>query len=192
MSPTKVDSLPETGTWAIDSHHSTVNFSVRHHAVATFRSTYVNISGAFDGDEQKLAGEVDASSITLTGLDQLKGHILTPDFFNAEEFPTFSFESTRIARDGEALTVEGDLTLRGVTKRIVASGTSYGPRTVQSARGPVNERFGIDIETIIDRRDFGISFNNEISEGVVNLGWDVRIEAALEFVLQEDRDEDSR
>ncbi len=178
-----VDSLPETGVWSIDSLHSTVNFKVRHHAVASFRSSFTNISGAYDGAQGQLTGEVQVADITLTGLDRLKGHILTPDFFNAEEFPTFSFRTTAIEQEGDQLTVQGELTLRGVTKPITAIGSVNGPQTTRHGDGHLSERLGVDLATTIDRREWGINFNTEIAEGVTNLGWDVEIEAALELYL---------
>jgi polyisoprenoid-binding protein YceI len=178
-----VDSLPNTGVWSIDSAHSSVSFSVRHHAVATFRNSFTNISGAYDGAEQQLTGEVQVSEIILTGLDRLKSHILTPDFFNAEEFPTFSFRTTAIEQVGTKLTVEGELTLRGITKPITATGTVHGPQTTRHGDGHVSDRLGIDLATTIDRREWGINFNTEIAEGVANLGWDVEIVAALELYV---------
>jgi polyisoprenoid-binding protein YceI len=178
-----VATLPQTGVWSIDSAHSTVNFSVTHHAVAKFRSSFTNISGTYDAETHKLSGQVQASDITLTGLDRLKGHILTPDFFNAEEFPTFSFESTSISQDGEKLVFEGNLSLRGVTKPITATGSVHGPQAVHHADGHVSDRLGIDLKTTIDRREWGINFNNEIAEGVTNLGWDVKVTAALELYI---------
>jgi polyisoprenoid-binding protein YceI len=183
MSVITSEALPTTGVWSIDSAHSSVGFSVRHHAVATFRSTFTNISGSYEGDANRLSGQVRVADITLTGLDRLKGHILTKDFFDAEEFPVFSFESTNVSYDSEGLTVEGEITLRGVTKPITARGSFTGPQTVHKRDGGSAERLGIDLTTTIDRRDFGINFNNEVAEGVVNLGWDVKIEAALELVL---------
>jgi polyisoprenoid-binding protein YceI len=176
-----VDSLPRTGLWNIDSHHSTVNFSVRHHAVATFRSSFTNIGGTYDAAEQQLTGEVAVADITLTGLDRLKGHILTPDFFNADEFPTFSFRSTSVEQDGDRLILHGDLTLRGITRPITAEGSVRGPQTTRHGDGHVSQRLGIDLATVIDRRDWEINFNGQIAEGVTNLGWDVKIEAALEL-----------
>src|SRR5579875_1030330 len=137
-----VEGLPETGVWNIDSLHSTVNFSVRHHAVATFRSSFKNVSGSYDAELGELAGEVAAADITLTGLDRLKNHILTPDFFNAEEFPTFSFRSTDISESGGAAVVSGKLTLRGVTRPITASASVRGPQTIRHGDGRVTERLG--------------------------------------------------
>jgi polyisoprenoid-binding protein YceI len=180
-----VESLPETGVWKIDSLHSTVNFSVRHHAVATFRSGFTNISGSFDAGEGEIAGEVAVADVTLTGLDRLKGHILTPDFFNAAEFPTFSFRSDDISENGDKVLVKGELTLRGVTRPIAATGTIRGPQTTRHGDGHVSERLGIDLVTTIDRRNWGINFNTEVAEGITNLGWDVTVEAALELFLEE-------
>jgi len=183
---TAVESLPQTGVWKIDSLHSTVNFSVRHHAVATFRSGFTNVTGSYDAESGEIAGEVAVADMTLTGLDRLKRHILTPDFFNADEFPTLSFRSNEIGeRDGE-LFVNGELTLRGVTRPISASAYVRGPQTTRHGDGHVSERLGIDLTTTIDRRNWGVDFNNEVAEGVANLGWHVTVEAALELFLEQD------
>lgn len=178
-----VETLPKTGLWRIDSAHSTIHFSVTHHAVASFRNSFTNVSGTYDAEQQRLSGEVAVSNIALTGLDRLKAHILTPDFFNAEEFPTISFTSVGIRDDGDKLVFEGDLTLRGITKPITATGSVRGPQTVHHGNGRVSERLGIDLKTTIDRREWGVSFNNEVAEGVANLGWDVEITAALELYI---------
>ena len=162
-----------------------MNFSVRDHAAATFRSGSTNVSGSYDAEEGEIAGEVAVADITLTGLDRLKGHILTPDFFNAEEFPTFSFRADDISENGDKVLVKGELTLRGVTRPITATGTIRGPQTTRHGDGHVSERLGIDLVTTIDRRNWGINFNNEVAEGITNLGWDVTVEAALELFLEE-------
>lgn len=180
---TAVDTLPDTGVWNIDSLHSSVSFSVRHHAVATFRSSFANVGGTYDGSEGRLSGAVQVSDVVLTGLDRLKGHILTPDFFNAAEFPTFSFESTALEQSGDQVRLEGALTLRGVTKPITATGSVRGPRTIRHGDGHISERLGIDLTTTIDRREWEINFNTEVAEGVANLGWDVKIRATLELLL---------
>jgi polyisoprenoid-binding protein YceI len=175
-------SLPQTDVWEIDSHHSTILFSVTHHAVATFRSTFTNVSGAYNAEAGELSGQVAVTDITLTGLDRLKGHIFTPDFFSADEFPTISFHSDKIHADRHELIVEGELTLRGVTKPITARGSVSGPQDIHQRDGNIGQRIGIDLTTTIDRREWGVDFNNEVAQGVTNLGWDVKIEAALELV----------
>ncbi len=181
-----VASLPDTGLWTIDSAHSTVNFSVRHHAVATFRSSFTNVQGSYDAATGVLSGAVQVSDITLTGLDRLKGHILTPDFFNAEDFPAFGFRSTGLELSGDTLELRGELTLRGVTKPITAIGSVTGPQRVRHGDGHSSDRLGIDLTTTIDRREWGVNFNNEVAEGITNLGWDVEIQASLELFVNED------
>jgi polyisoprenoid-binding protein YceI len=188
LSTASSGTLPATGVWNIDSAHSTVSFSVQHHAVATFRSSFTNLSGAFDAGRRHLAGSVAVADMTLTGLDRLKRHLLTPDFFNADEFPTFGFTSTDIRQEGGEIIVAGELALRGVTKPITATGSARGPQLVHAGDGSVAQRIGIDLELTIDRREWGINFNNEVAEGIANLGWDVTVEAALELILGSEND----
>jgi polyisoprenoid-binding protein YceI len=177
--------LPAIGSWGLDRNHSTVTFSIVHHQVATFRSSFVNLDGHYDGTTQQFVGEVDVENMTIMR-PELRKHLSGPDFFDAEQFPKFTFASTKIVKDGENLAVEGDITLRGITKAVTGIGVYHPQRTVTSGLGFTNERFGIDLSTAIDRRDFGISFNNFIAEGVVNLGWIVKLEAALEFIEKTD------
>jgi polyisoprenoid-binding protein YceI len=176
--------IPTAGVWQIDSPHSSVIFGITHHAVATFRTGFAGIQGQYDAESGVLSGEARVDSIVLVNpaLQRLRGHLLSPDFFDAEQFPTLSFTASELSVSGSELTVVGQLTIRGVTKSLVARGTVTSPRTVRAGDGSVGERFGIELLTVIDRRDFGVSFNNEIAEGVANLGWDVAIEAALELV----------
>ena len=184
MSVTQVvaSSLPETGVWSIDSVHSSVRFSVRHHAVAHFRSSFSGIVGAYDAATTSLSGEVDVTNLDLN-VERLKAHLLSADFFDAEKFPAFSFASSSISLDGSDLTLTGNLTLHGITKPITATGSVRGPQTVRHGDGHVSERLGIDLTTIIDRRNWDLNFNSEVAEGIINLGWDVRVEAALELAL---------
>jgi polyisoprenoid-binding protein YceI len=182
MNAVAVQTLPITGLWTIDSAHSTARFSVRHHAVATFRGGFSAVSGSYDADAGVLSGEVRVDHAELQGLDRLKAHFLTPDFFDANQHPTLSFKSHSIDSNGEALTVEGDLTLRGVTQAVTARGSLEGPVTVRHGDGHVSDRLGIDLTAAIDRRDFGLGFNTEIASGVLNLGWEVKIEVALELI----------
>ncbi len=175
--------LPATGLWSIDPMHSTVRFGLRHHAVATFRAGLSPVTGSYDAGGGTLAGEVRADALLVPGIDMLRNHLLSPDFFDAESNPTFSFRSTSITTDGDGgLQIDGELTLRGVTRSVSATGALRGPATVHQPDGAVTERLGIDLTATIDRRDFGIAFNNEIAEGVLNLGWDVAIDVALELV----------
>jgi polyisoprenoid-binding protein YceI len=183
MSVKEVSVLPSTDIWEIDTAHSLVSFSIRHHAVASFRATFAGITGSYDAATGLLRGEVPADGIQLSGpLDRLRGHLLGSDFFNAEQYPTFSFTSSSFGELDGKLTFTGDVTLRGVTQSVAGTGIVYGPLTIRRGNGDVGDRFGVDLKAVIDRRDFDIKWNSEVAEGIVNLGWDVAIEATLELV----------
>jgi polyisoprenoid-binding protein YceI len=181
MSNNTVEALPATGTWEIDSRHSSMRFSVIHHAVAYFRAGFHPITGSYDAATRTLTGEVRAADLDVP-IDQLRGHLLTADFFDAEQHETISFTSTSITGDGPELTVEGELTLKGVTRPVTATATATAPVAVKHPDGSVGEHFGIDLQATIDRRDFGVSFNNMLPAGIENLGWDVKLEVALELI----------
>jgi polyisoprenoid-binding protein YceI len=182
MSVKEVSVLPTTDIWEIDTVHSLASFSVRHHAVASFRATFFGITGSYDAATGVLKGEVPADGIELSGpLDRLKGHLLGPDFFNADQYPTFSFTSSSFRELDDKLTFTGDVTLRGVTQSVAGTGTVHGPLTVTRGNGDVADRFGIDLKAVIDRRDFDIKWNTEIAAGIANLGWEVGLEVTLEL-----------
>lgn len=186
MSTLATDVLPTTGRWAIDSRHSTARFSLRHHAVASFRGSFYPLAGSFDAERRELYGELEVADLHVP-IDALREHMLTDAFFDAENHPKLTFASTAISASGGDLTVEGDLTIRGVTKRVLASGSAIGPVEVPNRTGEGStERFGIDLEVTIDRRDFGVNFNYELSPGVINLGWKVLIDVALELIRSPD------
>jgi polyisoprenoid-binding protein YceI len=110
--------------------------------------------------------------------ENLAGHLQTPDFFDAEQFPELRFVSSRIERDGDRVSVAGDLTIRGTTAAIELAGSISGP--VVDAFG--KERIGLDLETTVNRHDFGVSWNAELPGGGTMLEDDVAITAALALV----------
>ena len=173
-------SLPTTGTWAVDPIHSTVGFRIKHHAVGTFQGFFAQFEAEFDAAAGTLNGSAVAASVEV--FEMLQKHLLSPDFFDAEANPKITFESTSLTAEGGVLTVEGNLTLRGVTKAVTARGSYLGPSKVAGAGGhPDSKRLGFDLAFDIDRRDYGIMFNNELLDGQLNLGWDVTLEFSLEF-----------
>jgi polyisoprenoid-binding protein YceI len=176
--------LPTTRTWTVDPLHSSVRFSVTHHAVATYRAGFGEFAGTYDAATRTFAGTVQAASVQT--FEMLRGDLVGERFFDAAKHPEISFASTSVRDDGGALTVEGDLTLKGVTKSVRAAGRAVGPSTVAHYDGTVHDHVGIDLELTIDRRDFGVDFNNELLAGGLNLGWDVRIELALELTAPVD------
>jgi polyisoprenoid-binding protein YceI len=182
MSATLPAALPTTGTWSVDPIHSSVRFSITHHAIATFRAGFDDVSGAFDADSGVLSGSVPVDNIDLQGVAKFKSDLLAERFFDADTHPALSFVSTELIADADgSVRLAGELTIKGITKPISAVGHVGGPITVTHHDGRESDRLGIDLSAVIDRRDFGMTHNNEYAEGVVNLGWDVAIEVALEL-----------
>jgi polyisoprenoid-binding protein YceI len=173
---TTLQQIP-TGTYALDPVHSTIGFGVRYNKLATFRSTFDKVDAQLaDG---ALTGSADASSIVIDE-PNFKGHLLSGEFFDVEVTPTITFRSTdiRVAEDGSA-EVDGELTIRGTTKPVTAKGTyAVGG----DAFG--NERVAFELETTVDRRDFGLNWQNQLPDGSDALAHDVTISADLQLVKQ--------
>jgi polyisoprenoid-binding protein YceI len=150
-----------TGTWTIDPVHSSVEFHVTHTGVATVKGRALVVSGTVHGGEDaSIEGTVDVSS--LTTFDETRDtHLRTPDFFDAERYPELHFRSTEVTRRDDRVLVAGDLTIRGVTKPVELEGTFQGPNTDPYGR----ERIGVDLEGVVDRRAFGVSWNAPLPGG---------------------------
>ena len=176
---TVTQQLIPTGTWNVDAVHSTAQFSVGHAAVGTFRGQFRRIDGGIaDG---VLRGEVTLDTLDVFD-DNLKGHLLAPDFFDAERNPKLTFVATDVHGEAENLVVEGDLTVRGVTKRVEATGSLNGPLDLGEYGGT---KLGIDLETTIDRTDFGLNWNAPLAGGTRMLEDEVILSVHLELVPAE-------
>jgi polyisoprenoid-binding protein YceI len=164
-----------TGTWELDPIHSGVGFAVTYSGAGTVRGGFNEFDAKLiDG---KLEGSAKVASVSFDE-PQLVGHLQSPDFFDAEQFPELRFASKPIVRNGDEITVEGELTLRGVTKPVTISGTVVGPTADVGVAGPI-QRIAFDVETKVDRREFGINWNRELPTGDPALGNDVKITANL-------------
>jgi polyisoprenoid-binding protein YceI len=161
------------GNWQFNAVHSSADFSVKY-LVAKFRGTFEELDASLvDG---VLSGSAKVSSISVKQ-ENLVGHLMTPDFFDAEQYPEISFRSTAIEADGDEVTVEGELTLKGVTKPIHATGTLEGP--TEDFMG--NTRLGFTLQTTIDRTEFGVSWNADLPKGGKALSDEVTLTVELEF-----------
>ena len=173
---TTIQQVP-TGTYGLDPIHSSIGFGVKYNKLATFRSSFDKVDAQLaDG---VLTGSADASSIVIDE-PNFKGHLMTADFFDVENAPTITFRSTEIrtAEDG-SVEVDGELTIRGVTKPVTATGT-------YAAGGDAfgNERVAFELQTTVDRRDFGLNWQNQLPDGSDALAYDVTITADLQLVKQ--------
>jgi polyisoprenoid-binding protein YceI len=166
------------GTWTIDATHSSLEFAVRHAGVATVKGRATDLSGTITGGEDAaIEGIVPVAG--LTTFDETRdGHLQSPDFFDADRFPELRFVSSAISLTGDDLVVEGELTLKGVTKPVTLTGRLHGPATDPWG----NERIGVDLEGAIDRNEYGISWNAPLPGGGFLLPDTVRLSASFSAV----------
>jgi polyisoprenoid-binding protein YceI len=177
-------STTDIPTWEIDASHSGVHFFVRHLVVAKVRGRFTAFSGALAFDEtaperSSVEVRIDTASIN-TGVDQRDAHLRSPDFFDAERFPAITFASRRVERTADGFRVTGDLTIRDTTREVVLP-VDYAGRTRDPWGG---ERVGFTTRLAIDRRDFGLTWNQLLEAGGVAVGEKVEIELDVEAVLK--------
>ena len=170
-------------TWNIDVAHAGIHFSVRHMVVAKVRGSFKKFSGTVSLDPSAPAGASAVASIEVasldTGVEQRDGHLRSADFFDVERFPAISFQSTKVERSGGSnLKVTGNLTLRDVTRPVVLEVEQLG--TAKDPWG--NTRAAFSARTSIDRRDFGLKWNQALEAGGVLVGEKVDIELEVQAV----------
>lgn len=171
------------GTWKIDPVHSEVGFSVRHMMVSKVRGKFTKFDGEIVTGEDVLGSsvtaEIDLASIE-TGADQRDAHLRSPDFFDTDNHPLMTYRSAGIRRDGDDYIVDGELTLKGVTKSVplalVVNG--FGPDAYGGTRA------GFTATAEINRQDFGVSWNAAMETGGVVVADKVAIHLEIEAVLQ--------
>lgn len=154
--------------WQIDTAHSEVGFTVRHLGLAKVKGKFTTYEATIDADKKtgKLAsinGTVQIDSVD-TGMEQRDAHLKAEDFFYATKFPTMTFKSNKVSFKGNQVTAVGDLTMRGVTKRVTFTGEYLGHHKVNFGNGD-QIRTGYSLTTTINRKDFGLSFG-AMAEGV--------------------------
>jgi polyisoprenoid-binding protein YceI len=181
---TAVQPQASSTTWNIDPAHTIAEFKVRHMMIANVKGQFSKLSGLLTLDESKLANSrvevtIEAASIE-TRDGQRDAHLKSADFFDVEKFPTLHFKSTgvSIVGDGE-LSVEGDLTIHGVTRKVRFAVEGPTPPT-KDPWG--NTRIAIAATTKINRKDFGLTWNAALETGGILVGDDVTITLDAEFV----------
>jgi len=169
--------------WKVDSSHSHLEFAVRHLMIATVKGRFGEVTGTLHGDDTDLHNASIELTIPVSSIDtrepQRDAHLRSADFFEVEKYPEIGFRSRRIVKvDSETFTVEGDLTIRGVTKPITLTVIAGG-----RAKDPWGgERVAYSTTAKINRKDFGLHWNQALETGGVLVGDEVRVSAELEFV----------
>jgi polyisoprenoid-binding protein YceI len=173
-----------TTTWNIDPAHSVAEFKVRHMMISNVKGQFAKVSGVLTFDESELTHSrveavIEAASIETRDA-QRDAHLKSADFFHAEKFPTLTFKSTGISivRDGE-LAIEGDLRIRGVTRKVTFSVEGPTP----PAKDPWgNTRVAVTATTKINRKDYGLTWNAALETGGILVGDEVIISLDVQFI----------
>ena len=170
------------GTWVIDPVHSSIAFSVRHLVVSKVRGTFGTFSGAIvvaEDGTPSVSAEIDVDSVD-SGNEQRDAHLKAGDFFDAENFPKASFVSTGVRSAGDDYVLDGEFTLRGVTKPIELAlefnGTNPG-----MGHGEVA---GFEATVELSRKDFGVGAETALESGTVVVGDKVTITLQIEALKQ--------
>lgn len=175
-----------TTSWQIDAAHTDIGFAVKHMMISTVKGRFADVSGTLTLDEaDPRASSVDVSinaASVDTRQEQRDTHLRSADFFDVENFPALTFRSRLVEAAGTGeYRVTGDLTIRGVTREVVL-------KVVDEGRGQDpwgNQRAGFSAKTVIDRRDFGLTWNAALEAGGILVGNDVRISLEVQAVKAE-------
>lgn len=180
-----VAAQPFAGTYRAQPEPSTIAFAVRHSGVFRFRGSLSEVTATLrgDGDALVLEGSAPVESISVQQPAALRASVLGPEFFDAANHPEIAFRSTaiRLGDDGSA-EVDGELTIRGVTRPVIAGGQYAPPRQVG-----FGEAAGMRLQTVIDRREWGFDWQMQLPGGGDAVGWEVEFDIDLLF-MHEDAD----
>jgi polyisoprenoid-binding protein YceI len=170
--------IAPAGNWPLDPVHSSVGFEIEYMG-GSFKGQFREIAAelAVDGNRIALQGTAQVTSVDVKD-ENLAAHLQSPDFFDAERHPELRFEADGVALDGETLKVDGHITIKGVVRPVVVTGTVVPPITDAYGR----ERVGLELATTVDRTDFGVDWNLALPSGEPALSNDVAIRADLFFV----------
>ena len=170
--------ITSAGTWQLDPVHSSIGFEVSYLA-GTFKGEFRKVDARLTVEDGRatLEGTADVTSVDVKD-ETLSAHLQSPDFFDAEREPTLQFVADDVRLDSEAVTAEGEITIKGVTKPVTVTGTVSGPLVDGYGR----ERIGLNLSAVIDRTDFGMNWNMPLPTGEPALGNEVTIVADVQFV----------
>jgi polyisoprenoid-binding protein YceI len=175
---------PLTGTYNVDPVHSSLTFAVKHMVVSNFRASFENFTGSFVVDERgaRLSGSAPVDSVSIKEPPEFRDHVVNgADFFDAENHPELEANSTDLVLNEDGtVTVNGELTIRGITKPVTATGT-YTPPT-EDPFG--NLRAALELTATVDRRDWGLNWQAELPAGGDALGYSIELSANIELVRE--------
>jgi polyisoprenoid-binding protein YceI len=176
--------------WTIDPNHAAVEFAVKHMAISTVKGAFRDFTASGETDAKgmptRLEMTIQAGSI-FTNNDQRDTHLRSPDFFDVERHPTLTFRSTAIRGTPAELTIEGDLTIRGVTKPVTLTGEMSEVITDPWGK----ERTSLAVEGKLSRKEWGLTWNQALEFGGVLVGDEVKLSIEAQAVAEQADTEDA-
>ena len=170
-----------TGTWTLDNSHSEIGFTVRHAGISKVRGQFKDAEATLELADNVADSKVNATIKTASfdsGDANRDGHVRGEDFFDVEKFPEISFVSNAIVPKGDAYELQGDLTIKGVTRPVALETELHGVAVDPFG----NTRAGLTAETTISRKDFGLTWNAVLEAGGVLVSDKVAINLELAFI----------
>ncbi len=175
---------PFTEKYVSDPVHASFGFAVRYSGLSDYRGSLSDVQASLEAGDSGLAleGIAQVDSISIQNPPQFRSHVLGPEFFDVQNHPTVSFRSTKVDLDDDGSAhVEGELTIRGTTRPVIATGNWSEPR-----EGLGGTKAGLELSTTFDRRDFGFDWQMELPGGGIALDYDVTLTANLPLVPAEE------
>lgn len=181
MTTATTERLVPEGTWAVDDIHSNANFEVEHAGLSVYRGGFKPVGARLTSDDHGLTleGTVRVDSVTIDD-ENLRPHVLSPDFFDAERNPEITYRSTEVTGTADDLRIVGELSMAGVSLPVEARGSLRGPVELGGA-----ERLALSLEASIDRTQYGMNWQMELPGGGTALANEVKLLVDLEFVRAE-------
>lgn len=181
---TKFTAEEMQGNYEIDMRHSYIGFKIKHFGITDVPGSFRDFSGTINYDPK----DISKSSVNFTakvtsidtGVAPRDTHLRSADFFEVEKYPEMTFKTTKVEKKGKDFVVHGDLTLKGVTKSVAIPFTING--IVKDAQG--NMKMGISAETMINRQDYGVKWQNKLPDGTLALSDNVKIDLQLETAMK--------
>ncbi len=171
-----------TQAWKLDPSHTSIEFSARHMMFTTVKGRFADVDGTIEINGATPESAVVRAAIKAAGIDtrseKRDGHLRSADFLDVENFPELTFTSTKIAGTKERFTITGDLTIRGTTKSVALDAT-YEGTGIDPWGG---ERLGFSADTKIDRREFGLTWNQALEAGGILVSNDIKIHIEAQLV----------
>ncbi len=180
---TSLPALAQISTWNIDPAHSTAQFTVRHLGISNVTGNFTKVTGTVvlnekDITQSQVNASIDASSID-TRVEMRDKDLKSPNFFDVEKYPTLEFKSKKITNSGGKVQLVGDLTIHGTTREVTLDVEGPSPELTDPWGGI---RRGFSAATSINRKDFGLVYNNLLKTGEALVGDIVKIQLDIEIV----------